>query len=74
MLEQGVEGSQKQKIFLVGRIQHYKKWGNNMERWKYLGSLFDIEEDIKRRKAMATATYKKLMNVLERKPTSRIQT
>ena len=35
------------------------------KRFKYLGSLLDTKEDIKRRKALEIATYNKLKNILE---------
>ena len=40
------------------------------KRCKYLASLLGTEEDIKRRKALAIATYNKLKNILENKSTS----
>ena len=40
------------------------------ERCKYLGSLLDTEEDIKRRKALAISNYNKMKNILENKSTS----
>ena len=49
---------------------HQKKW-TDWKTCKYLGSLLDIEEDI--RKALTTATCNKLKNILENKLTS-IQT
>ena len=42
------------------------KW----KRFKYLNSLLDTEEDIKRRKALAIVTYNKLKNILENKSRS----
>ena len=39
------------------------------KRSKYLGSLLDTEEDMKRRKALAIATYKNLKNIQENKST-----
>ena len=40
------------------------------KRCKYLGSLLDTEEDIKRRKALAVTNHNKLKNILEYKSTS----
>ena len=40
------------------------------KRCKYLGSLLDTEEDIKKRKTLAITTYTKLKNILESKSTS----
>ena len=55
------------------KTEEYTIKGNGQTDWKrckYLGSLLDIEEDIKRRKALAIATYNKLKNILENKSTS----
>ena len=42
------------------RIHHQRNGQTDWKRCKYLGSLLDTEEDIKRRKALAIATYNKL--------------
>ena len=51
------------------RIYYQKKW-TDWKRCKYMGSLLDTEEHIKRRKALAIATYNKLKYISENKSTS----
>ncbi len=43
---------------------------NSWKKCKYLGSLLDTEQDIKRRKSLAISTYNKMKNILENRKTS----
>ena len=50
------------------KTEEYTIKGNGQTDWKrckYLGSLLDTEEDIKRRKALTISAYNKLKNILE---------
>ena len=54
------------------RSLYLVKFGGK-EKWKkskYLGSLLDTEEDIKRRKVLATDAYKQLRHIFEGKKTN----
>ncbi len=58
----------------AGKTEEYSISSDGDPAWKkckYLGSLLDSQEDIKRRKSLAVATYNKLKHVLENRKTSR---
>lgn len=56
------------------KTEEYTISRNEDKSWKkckYLGSMLDTEEDIKRRKGLAMMTYNKMKNVIEHKKTSK---
>ena len=56
---------------LHGTIKIKRTGGKDRKSTKYLGSMLGTEEDFKRRKQMAIASYNKLKHVIESKKTSR---
>ncbi len=58
-----------------GIMEEYQITRGGDESWKkceYLGSHLETEEDIKRRKSLAIATYNQMKHIIESKKTSRI--